>query len=232
MIKQGAKKAVPTVLAVYTGRGLDGAISALFQDILPHVRLANLIDDSLIADVVAAGRVPESVTKRLIGYFLNAGDIGADVILNTCSSVGELVELGRRFTDVPIVRIDEPMAEAAVERFSRIGVMATLPSTLQPTLRLIESKGNEIRKTISAVDGLAEGAYDALISGRPEEHDAMILETAAKIASSVDGIVLAQGSMARIADKLEERAGKPVLSSPRMAVEAIADILDKKGKTR
>ena len=219
------KTVTRTVLAVYTGRGLDGTIAALFKEILPEVRLVNLIDDSLIADVVAAGRIPEAVTKRLVGYFLNARDIEADVILNTCSSVGELVETGRQFTDIPIVRIDEPMAETAVRRFDRIGVMATLPSTLQPTLKLIESKGNAVGKNVTVVDGLAEGAYDALVSGHPDEHDTRILETAASLASSVDGIVLAQGSMARIAPKLEEKTGKPVLSSPRIAVEAVREVL-------
>ena len=229
MGNQRSRNTKRTVLAVYTGRGLDGTISAIFQEILPDVRLVNLIDDSLIADVVAAGRISEAVTRRLIGYYLTAHDIGADVILNTCSSIGELVELGRQFTSIPIMRIDEPMAEAAVSRFERIGVMATLSSTLQPTFRLIEAKANATDKKISIVDGLAVGAYDALVSGMPEEHDACIIETAEKIASSVDGIVLAQGSMTRIAPKLEEKAGKPVLSSPRLAIEAVRDVINDMG---
>jgi Asp/Glu/hydantoin racemase len=215
-----------TILAIYTGRGLDETIRQLFDDILPGNRLVNLIDDSLIADVVSAGRVTPAVTRRLIHYFLRAEDIGAEIILNTCSSVGEIVDLGRKICGVPIVRIDEPMANAAIERFDRIGVIATLPSTLEPTMRLIETTAQAAGKPVSVVDGLAAGAYDQLVSGNPEEHDRRILKTAIDISPSVDGIVLAQGSMMRIAELLAERLGKPVLSSPRLGLEAVRQILE------
>ena len=119
-----------TVVAIYTGQGLAGPLKAVFTEILPDCRLINIIDDSLIADVVKSQHVTPAVTRRLLRYYETAEEMGADVILNTCSSVGEIVELGRRVVDIPIVRIDEPMAIAAVTQYARIGVIATLPSTL------------------------------------------------------------------------------------------------------
>ncbi len=41
-----------TVVAVYTGQGLSGPLRTVFTEILPDCRLINIIDDSLIADVV------------------------------------------------------------------------------------------------------------------------------------------------------------------------------------
>ncbi|OXS54727.1 Asp/Glu/hydantoin racemase [Cohnella sp. CIP 111063] len=215
-----------TVAAVYTGQGLAEPLKQVFNEVLPGCRLVNLIDDSLIADVMRAGGVTPQVSGRLLGYYRSAADLGADVILNTCSSVGEVVERARGFVDVPIVKIDEAMALEAVSRYARIGVIATLPTTLAPTMALLRAQAEAAGRTLSLTEGLAAGAYDALVDGKPEEHDRRIAETAAELAASVDAIVLAQGSMARMEASLRERTGKPVLSSPRLGVLAVKRLLE------
>lgn len=218
-----------TVVAVYTGQGLADPLKKVFQELLPDVRLVNIIDDSLIHDVVQAGEVTPRLARRLIRYYEQGVDIGADIILNTCSSVGEVVDLAQPLLSVPIVKIDELMAQEAVAGYDRIGVVATLPSTLAPTMRLIAAQAARAGKAVAVVDGLAAGAFDALIGGRPEEHDRLILETAARISAGVDAIVLAQGSMARMEEKLREATGKPVLSSPKLGVTAVRRLLETAG---
>ena len=214
-----------TVVAIYTGQGLADPLKAVFKEALPDCRLINIIDDSLIADVVSSNKVTPAVTKRLMCYYEMAEEMGADVILNTCSSVGEVVALGRQVVETPIVRIDEPMARQAVEQYSRIGVIATLPTTLQPTLRLLREQAQQAGRSITIVEGLAEGAYDALVGGSPEQHDQLILETALRLKPQVDAIVLAQGSMARMEGNLADATGLPVLSSPRLGVAAVKRVL-------
>lgn len=213
------------VVAVYTGRGLAESIQSIFTELLPECRLVNLIDDSIIFEVIQAGKVSPGIIRRLVQYYQIAADMGADVILNTCSSVGEVVPIGKQLVEVPVVRIDEPMAEKAVRSFQKIGVLATVPTTLEPTIRLIQSKAAELGKTVTVLEGLAEGAYNALIEGDPSGHDGQILDTAAKIAPEVDGIVLAQGSMARMEKVLAEQTGKPVLSSPYLGILAVKSLL-------
>ena len=216
-----------TVVAIYTGQGLAEPLKAVFNEVLPGCRLVNIIDDSLIADVVRDQAVTPAVTRRLLNYYQTAVEIGADVILNTCSSVGEVVALGQQVVDVPIVRIDEAMAAEAVRSYDRIGVIATLPTTLQPTLRLLREQAEKVGRTVTLVEGLAQGAYDALVGGSPEQHDALILDTALRLKPQVDALVLAQGSMARMERKLAEAAGLPVLSSPRRGIEAVKAVLEK-----
>ncbi|MEI7025914.1 aspartate/glutamate racemase family protein [Paenibacillus sp. y28] len=215
-----------TVVAVYTGQGLADPLKAVFQEVLPGCRLVNIIDDSLIGDVVKAGQVPPGVARRLIQYFHHAEELGADVILNTCSSVGEVADAARGFIGVPIVKIDEAMAAKAAIGYDRIAVLATLPSTLEPTMRLVQKQADLAGRQVTLVNGLAEGAFDALVGGKPEEHDRILLETAKRAASDADVIVLAQGSMARMESKLREETGKPVLSSPRLGVEAVKAALE------
>lgn len=214
-----------TVVAVYTGQGLAEQIRPIFNELLPDCRLINVIDDGLIHDVIREGEVTPKIARRLTGYFRQAQDIGADVILNTCSSVGEVVDTVRPLFDVPIVKIDERMAQLAVSQGSKIGVIATLPTTLAPTVRLIKSQAAKAGKEVTVIDGLAEGAYHALIGGKPEEHDRLIEETAARVAQEADVIVLAQGSMMRMQAKLQEKLGKPVLSSPVLGIQEVKEKL-------
>ena len=123
------------------------------------------------------------------------------------------------------MKIDDAMTRLAVNIGSRVGVIATLPTTLGPTVRLVQRQADEINKQITVVEGLAIGAFEALMAGKADEHDALILKTAQDIAGQVDVIVLAQGSMAKMQEKLAQATGVTVLSSPLLGVQEVRDVL-------
>jgi Asp/Glu/hydantoin racemase len=212
----------PLVVAIYTGRGLDQQVAAAAADLLPDVRFGSILDDRLILDINEAGRITPAVVRRLVRYYLNAADGGAAVIFNTCSSIGEIVATGQSSVDVPIVRIDEPMAEAAVARFDRIGVLATLPSTVEPTRRLIEAKAAASGRDVEVRAEVAAGAYQALADGDPEGHDRLVRYAVKHLGDQVDGVVLAQASMARMHEELSATTTVPVLTSLRTGLLAVA----------
>lgn len=214
------------IAAIYTGQGLCDPLVALFKKTVPEISLINIIDDSIISDVKAAGGMTKPVALRLLEYFRKGEELGADYILNTCSSVGEVVEPARAFIETPIIRIDDPMAAEAVSKASRIGVIATLPTTLAPTMRLISEKAAQAGKKAEVFDGLAKGAYEALVAGKPQEHDELILSTAKTLAGKVECIVLAQGSMMRMREKLERQTGVAVLASPTCCTRYIKGLID------
>jgi aspartate/glutamate racemase len=60
-------------------------------------------------------------------------------------------------------------------------------------------------------------------SGDRARHDDMVAAQAAELAGEVELIVLAQASMNRLVDRLQAETGLPVLSSPRMGVEYLAE---------
>jgi hypothetical protein len=102
----------------------------------------------------------------------------------------------------PVLRVDEPMAGV---RGRRIGVAATLLTTLEPTSDLLRRKAQEAGKEVD----------DVLVS------KAMINKL-----GEVDVIVLAQASMARVVDRLPRGAlTAPVLSSPPLAMEYVRERL-------
>lgn len=202
------------VFAVHTALAMVEPITALFKEHLPEVKLNHIVDDSLIQEVIANNAVTPAVAKRLVNCYHLAEDAGADIIFNTCSSIGEIAQMARKMVAIPLLKIDDPMAQEAVSKATRVGVLATLPTTLAPTVKLLQTMATLQNKQIEVVEGLAEGAFQAVMSGDRETHDNLILKASELVAPKVDLIVLAQGSMGRMASKLEELTGKPVLSSP------------------
>ncbi|HZQ08790.1 MAG TPA: aspartate/glutamate racemase family protein, partial [Anaerolineae bacterium] len=156
----------------------------------------------------------------------SAEDAGADAVLVTCSSVGAAVELARSFVQIPVFRVDQPMAERAVEMGNRIGVAATLRTTLEPTAALIARQANLANKHVEVVTRICEGAFDASIAGEVARHDELVRAGVAALAENVDVIVLAQASMARVCASMPEDSIRiPILSSPRLAIEHLARAL-------
>ncbi|MBP5258196.1 MAG: aspartate/glutamate racemase family protein [Prevotella sp.] len=213
------------VVCVHTAMALVEPLTKIFGEYLPEVNVNHIADSTLIKEVIANDSVTPAVRRRLLSYYLTAADSGADVIFNTCSSVGDIADLGNSIAPIPVFRIDYPMALEAVTKYDKIGVISTLPTTLAPTRRLLENEAVKAGRTVTLVDGLADGAFAAGQSGDGETHDRLIAEAAQRIASEVDMFVLAQGSMARMEQRLSELTGKPVLSSPVSGVKGLRKFL-------
>ena len=125
------------VALIHTSAMMVPPFKALAAELLAGVDVFHMVDESLLRDIIRDGRLLPPTARRLVGHVLAAADAGADVVMVTCSSVGPAVELSRSLVTVPVLRVDEPMARQAVATGQRIGVVATLPSTLAPTAELI-----------------------------------------------------------------------------------------------
>jgi Asp/Glu/hydantoin racemase len=193
---------------------------------LPDVAVFNLVDDSLIKDVIVHGRLRPQTARRVAQHVAAAEDAGADYIMVTCSSIGAAVETAATLASVPVLRVDRPMADRAVATARRIGVIATLSTTLEPTADLIRRRAAAAGRTIELSTRLCDGAFDALMSGDTAQHDAMVAAALRELAAQVDVIALAQASMARVVDALAaEDRRTPILASPPLAVEYLSTVL-------
>lgn len=192
------------------------------------VELYSLQDPSILADVRQAGYVTTAPAARLISMYMQAAQAGCDAMLNLCSSVGEVadsVQDAAKYIGVPIVRVDEEMCREAVRKGTRIGVMATLPTTLEPTKGTIRRLARECNKPVELVDCLVDGAFGL----DQDQFKARMAEMAATIAGQVDVIVFAQGSMAYCEEYIAEKFGKVVVSSPRFGAVELKKALIAKG---
>jgi Asp/Glu/hydantoin racemase len=221
----------PVVTIVHTSFLVVEPLGALFDEIAPDVELRHVVDDGLLDQVVAEGGVSEPVRERLIARFTEAAGAGCDVVLSQCSSVGEVAEEAAAIVAVPIVRIDAPMAEEACRAGSRIGVVATLGTTLGPTRRLIEESARSCGVEVTVEECLVEGAFDELAAGRRDEHDAHVLRAVSELRRRADVVVCAQGSMARILPQLSE-TGAPVLTSPRSGIARVVALARRRAGER
>lgn len=218
-----------TVAAIYTAISIIEPIKVIFNELMPGHRLVNVYDDSLIPDVISAGNdVTTDIRRRLLAYCRSSEDMGADVILSTCSSMGDIVGQIQPFVRVPILRIDEPMVRQAVAMGSSIAVLATVDTTLVPTNRLVRATAERLGKQIEIVEGLAEGALQALNEGKAALHDQILMQAALAVADKADVILLAQGSMARMQELIAAATGKPVLSSLRPGLQAVRELLQER----
>ena len=213
------------VICVHTAMALVEPLTKSFAELLPEVNVNHIADSSLIKEVIANNEVTPAVRRRLLAYYNAAADAGADVVFNTCSSVGDVADYGNTYAPIPVFRIDQPMAAQAVAVYNRIGVISTLPTTLDPTCRLLKNEAKKVGREVTLVEGLADGAFAAGQSGDGETHDRLIAEAAGRIANQVDAFVLAQGSMARMEQRLSDLTGKPVLSSPVLGVKGLRKFL-------
>jgi len=201
-------------------------LKSLFNELAPDICVKNIIDDSLLTEVLENGGVTTAVKKRICAYALQAEVIGADLIFNQCSSVGEAADIAAELVNVPLIKIDEEMAEVACKKGNKIGIVATLDTTLGPTVRLAEKTAKKLNNEIEITEKLCEGAFDLLRSGNKKEHNKVVINAIKDLSREVDVIVCAQGSMVTLLDELGEMA-VPVLTSPRLGVERVIKVLNK-----
>lgn len=217
---------VKTLGLVHTSATLVPVFAELCAKYIPHVKTFNIVDDSLIKNTIACGELTADTSRRVVNYAGSAQDAGADYILFTCSSIGPAVEAAAGLSHVPVLRVDQPMADKAVQSGKKIGVVATLSTTLNPTSDLVRRRALAVGKEIELVPVLCEGAFEALMSGDAATHDQKVGDALKKLANEVDVILLAQASMARVVDTLAESDKKvPILASPPIAMEYLATVL-------
>ncbi len=204
-------------------------LKALAAELLPTYEIINFVDDSILPQLAQNGGDVSAVEGRVLQYARFGEEVGADGILEACSSVGEVVEKARPLLSIPIIRIDEAMAEAAVARGERIGVAATLATTLQPTLALLQQKA-AAGKAVEFESILVSEAYQKLMKGDKTGHDQTLAEALTALADKVDVVVLAQASMARVVATLPEEIRDKFLSSPRLGMERMRQVLEESGQ--
>ncbi|MBF9141083.1 aspartate/glutamate racemase family protein [Hymenobacter properus] len=212
-----------TLALVHTSATLVPVFQQLCAEYLPGVQTFNIVDDSLVRTINREGSLTPAVARRVVGYVNSAEAGGADYVLVTCSSIGAAVEQAAGLAGVPVLRVDQPMADEAVRTGRRIGVIATLPTTLGPTADLVQRRAALAGREIELTSVLCEGAFEALMSGDGAKHDAIVAAALKELVTKVDVVVLAQASMARVVDALDAADRiVPILASPGIAIKQLA----------
>ena len=190
----------------------------------PTVRVNLLTEDSLIEDVLSNEGPTPGIIRRMTAYAALAQEAGADLILNQCSSVSEVVDLYEKTLDIPVLKIDQPMAEKAVAMGTKIALVTTNTTTVGPSKRLLYRMAEKIGKEIEVIECVVDGAMEVLFKGDVKKHNEMLKGTIIDMDGKCDVIVLAQGSMIAILPEITE-VKTPVLTSIPLAAERVVEML-------
>lgn len=204
---------------IHTGAVVIPTFAALSAEHLPGVEVQHLLDSTIVGDL---GRDAEgsAVRQRLEALGTAAVASGASTVVFSCSSIGGYAAGLSQRLGVPVLRIDEAMADEAVAIGRRVAVIATLPTTLVPTVALLLDRAKIAGAEIEVTDQVVDGAFEAIVGGDAATHDRLVGDAIVALAAENDVIVLAQASMAGASASVS--VGVPVLTSPELGVKRIA----------
>lgn len=210
-----------TIGAIHSGAtSLAPVLEDALKTHIKEYRLINIIDDSLIHAVIEDGAVTHKTTKRVVNLCEALMLAGADVVVDTCSSIGEAAEIANQMLDRPVIRIDQGMVNEAVNHYTRIGVLASLSTTLEPTVACLRRTAEQAGKKVEVHSLVADGAFEKWVAGDTQGHDDLLIDAARELADT-EVILLAQVSMMRVQERMRKEIDKPVLSGPAFCAEQI-----------
>jgi aspartate/glutamate racemase len=203
------------------------AVQKYIDEIIPEVEVVHWVDDTIQNTNFACepGVIPRKNYAKFVQGALSQQEYGVDLILLACSTFNRAAEHARPMIDVPILQIDRPMMDLAVRQGRRIGLLATVPTTVPASERLLRLAAEEAGKPIEVKLRLCSEAFQALKAGNPEKHNEMLLAEIDKLSGDVDAIVMAQVSMTALEPRLTNTR-IPVYNSGRTAFNRIREILE------
>ncbi|MER6849898.1 aspartate/glutamate racemase family protein [Streptomyces flaveolus] len=191
---------------------------ALRDEAHPGLGLRHHVDAGLLDRARREG--PQAVRAGVLAALRQAVADGARAVLCTCSTIGGVAEEGAGSVGVPVLRVDRPMAAAAVAAGPRVVVLAAVESTLAPTRALVADEARRAGRPVEVRTRLVDGAWPFFEAGDTDRYARLVAE-AADAVTDADAIVLAQASMAPAGRLTRTRI--PVLASPAPGLAAGAD---------
>ncbi len=212
------------IALLHTVRSVYLDFQAMLEKEIKDICVTNMVDEFLVTNAKEKGYFPPENMRKLFLDLLSLKETGSDVIVITCSSLTPYAEKLSVSLDCPVVLIDNKMCRDAAAAGGRIAVLATAPTTVEPTVSRIKAEAERLSSFVTVASYLDQKAMSLLSKGDVKAHDARLAELARQDADA-DVIVLAQASMASAAKLVREATGKRVLTSPQSCIEEVKEIL-------
>jgi aspartate/glutamate racemase len=174
---------------------------------------------------------PQSNIDTFVGYARDLVELAdVDAIMITCSTMNRAYPAVQKAVSVPVVPIDRPMMERAVNHGGRVLVIATHGPTVNSTQQLLRETAAALGRTVTFSGLTIEDAWHKLAVGDVQGHnDALATAIRSDIQMEEIGcVVLAQLSMSvfllSFPDPVAE-FGVPVFTSGQCGFEYMRDLL-------
>lgn len=220
--------AKPRIALIHATPVAVAPIQAAFAELWPQAEPAGVLDDTLAIDRAKSEAITPAIAGRIMDLARYGLSLGADAVLFTCSAFGSAIEAAARELPIPVLKPNEAMFEEALQRGSRIGMVATFA----PAVAMMEQEFAEaaaaIRPGATLTTNLAQGAIEALRSGDDATHNELVARQAVALADC-DAVILAHFSTSRALAACRERLPIPILSSPDAAVRKLRRLIETHG---
>jgi aspartate/glutamate racemase len=202
-------------------------VQKYIDEIIPEVEVVHWVDDTIQNTNFACepGVIPKKNYYKFVQGALSQQEYGVNLILLACSTFNRAVEFARPMIHTPMLQIDRPMMDLAVQDGNRIGLLATVPTTVPPSERLLRVAAEEAGKTIEIKTRLCSEAFRILKAGNVDKHNDMLLEEIDQLSGEVDAIVMAQVSMSALEPRLVHTK-VPVYNSGRTSFNRVREMLE------
>ena len=206
---------------------ITAPLEKAFLEDHPDVEIQTMLDTSLLADTMAAGRVTPTTAARLLNYVREAERAGADLLLLTCTSMGQGMAHVKEFSSLPTLCITAPLVKDALDLGHKIGIIGTVPTSpaqiIEPLMEEAGRRGLGADDLTIVVD-VVEAAFQARGAGDTATHDRLVSEAAMAMArdNEVDVICFAQASMSAT---VPDDPGVPVLMLGESAFRVAGEML-------
>ena len=216
------------IVYLFTGMGgLVDHINNQFRSTVENAEISSIADDGILGAIIRDETVTETTAKRVECLFRAAQLAEPDLIVCTCSSIGDVADSYAATSKIPILRIDYPMVCQALETSDQIAVLATLRSTLLPTTRLLERVAKDTGRKVHMEPILIDGAMAAMRAGNMEQAIALVLEAALDAQKRNGVLMMAQASFDLMRSSIQPKLKVPMLVSPPICAEYIRDHVSK-----
>ena len=212
------------VALIHTVKSVLNTFEDKVKEALGDVQVINTLDEYLASDPAEKGEFTKGNMNRLFYFIKNAEMTEADVIVVTCSTLSQVVEKIKPFIKIPVITIDEAMIKKAVECGTKITIMATAQSTIEPTKLGLLREAAKSNKNLELSIVVCHEAYDAMKSGDIKHHDELLKLIALEVKQQ-DVVLLAQASMAHMQNIIQKICGCTVLSSPSLCIDQLKQTL-------
>ncbi|MCJ7872805.1 hypothetical protein [Phaeobacter sp. J2-8] len=115
------------IVLIHATRVAMAPIDDAFKRLWPDAETISILEEGLSADA-ASGRVDATELDRRINVLADyAMDLAPDAILYTCSAFGAGIETAAARLDIPVLKPNEAMFEAAVASGGNATMLYTFP---------------------------------------------------------------------------------------------------------
>ncbi|WP_176447992.1 aspartate/glutamate racemase family protein [Lentibacillus sp. CBA3610] len=196
-------------------------LNSAFKKLAPDVTLLNFVDENIQYHANQIKGMDDKIYRDFIHITIKAQEAEVDAIIVACTVLTPIVDVVKPFIKVPILAVDRPMLEKAINNYKKIGVVATNAPSGPATKTQLEKLASEFGKTAEVDVEINTQAMTELKAGKEKEHNLLNRVAAAELKKrGSEAVILSQITQAS-AEQETASLGIPVLTSPREAVEAV-----------